>query len=359
MLAGLGANVIRGKYLQPKDYALVSMFSQTVVSVGAAFRPGGHPAVIRSLTRAMSLAGLNALIFDPSRQRQENGLNDLDHARDVETLSAELGVRLVYVRDVDPEAFLDTGQPAIAVVDLAPEPEDTESAALLNRFDAVWGLSRWSTEALRRAGVEAEWIGRCFEPPEQAALPRRQFGLPGSARLVVMPFDQDEWITPCAEGIHAAYARALLETDPTGDLRIAVMAPAALPDLPDFPDDPRISFHDLSADDYLADSLLSTADCVVSLDICLRVARSLGRAGWMGRPVLAIGQSADSDLPGLTVLEAGDDDADRLAQRFASQTLAVWADGPTTGPTAGQLLTESSHQAVGLRALEKLSKFAA
>ncbi len=315
------------------------------------------------MTKALSQVGFNALIYDDSRNRMVNRLDDVDHARDAETFSPDLGTRLVFVRDVDPEEYLSSDHKTIAVVDLAPDPEDVESLEVLRRFDAVWGLSRWVVEELRRGRVEAQWIGRSFEAAEQAYLPRHHFGLPDSARVVVLPFDADEFFSPGVDGINEAYVQALLQADTSGDLRIAIISPAMQPDMPDFPDDPRISYHDLTEDDYLADSLLNTADCVVSFDTFLRVAKSLGRAQWLGRPVLAMGTSADGDLPFQVSLDgpaSQDVDLDQLAEQYVRKTVAFWSEDAANGRAAdvarGRLLTEVSHRAVGLRLMEKLNE---
>lgn len=342
---------------------LTSISSHTIVSVGAAFRPGGHSATIRSMTKSLSLSGFNALVFDDSSSRVLDRLDDIDHARDTETHSADLGTRLVFVRDVDPEEFLGTEHKTVAVVDLAPEPEDADSLEVLGRFDAVWGLSQWVVDQLGRGGIQAQWIGRSFEAPEQAYLPRRHFGLPDSARVVVLPFDADEFFSPCADGIHEAYVQTLLGDDVNGEVRIAILASASQPDLPEFPDDPRISFHDLTEDDYQADSLLNTADCVVSFDMFLRVAKSLGRAEWLGCPVLAMGASADGDLVGQRAPRAAVDeeiDVAAMAKTFAQNTRSLWgadvADGDAATFPKGKLLTETSYRAVGLRLAEALNK---
>lgn len=167
--------------------ALTFAFSQSVVSVGAAFRSGGHSAVIRSYTRALSHIGVNALIYDDAPDRVLVGLDDLDFARDVETHAASQGIRLVFLRDVDPAQYLGSDQRVVAILDFAPDPEDQDTIEILSRFDAVFGVSKWVVDELAKAGVDATWIGRVTEPAERALMPRSHFNLPDSARVVVIP----------------------------------------------------------------------------------------------------------------------------------------------------------------------------
>lgn len=345
------------------NIALTFSFSQSVVSVGAAFRSGGHSAAIRSYARALSHVGMNALIYDDAQDRILVGLDDVDFARDAETHLSTQGVRLVFLRDIDPEQYLGSDQQAVAVLDFAPDPEDRDTIDILSRFDTVFGMSKWVVEELAKAGIDATWIGRVTEPAERALMPRSHFNLPDSARVVVIPFDADEFIHPCAEGIYEAYVQALLARDTTGDVRVAVIASADAMDLPGFPDDPRVTVHDLVHDDYLMDSLLAAADCVVSFDSFLRVAKSLGRAEWFGVPVLAMGLSADRDLisaPMVTSPIADDVDAAQLAQDIVDRTIANWTPGlvdETVAPAPrGHLLTHSSYRAVAMRLSRGLNK---
>lgn len=322
--------------------------------------------MIRAMTRGLSMVGVNATIFDQSRNRQLVGLDDIGFARDYETAAPDAAVRFVFIRDVDPEAYLDPTQTNVAIVDLAPDAEDTETLAVLQRFDAVFGVSQWVTQALNETGIAAHWIGRSFEIAEKACLPRRHFDLPDSAFVVVIPFDSDEITGSAIDDIYATFTRDLLAADPTGRVRVAVMASSSLLDMPEFPDDPRISWHTGGEDDLLTDSLLNAADCVVSFESLLRVARSLGRAAWMGCPVLSLRQSADVDLPigpfdPATLAQCTEPQA--TADLFVRETLRIAAGdaGPAGATPAGAAgtLTEFSYRAVGLRLLHKINDISA
>ncbi len=319
--------------------------------------------MIRSTLRALSGAGVIPLMYDVSGQSPLAGLDDIVLTRDLETWSADVGTRLVFIRDVDPEHFLDPAYCNIAVVDMAPDADDHETISVLRRFDAVLAASQWVAQALDRIGIQAQWIGRICETPERACLPRRQFDLPDSAFVVVIPFDPDEMVGPVFEGVYLDFAQALLAADRTGQMRIAVMASSSALDLPVFPDDPRVSVHDVAADDLLCDSLLNAADCVVSFEALLRMARSLGRAAWMGRPVLAMRQSADLDLPVVGPSDSALDDAtsDSLVQEYVARIVQMQATGQggdlfNVDP-ASISLAELSYRAVGLRLKNRLIEF--
>lgn len=359
-----------------------------ITFVGHPWAPIGMGEQLRSHLLAARALQLDIRVFDIFKYAMRT---DPDHravVEPLERLDLPGGVRVFHINGDEVErviaafeanggVFAEGYNIIVPAWELPVFPQDW--VAGLRRFDEVWAISRFTQGALKAAGIESHWIGQAVEVDPAMMLGRRHFGIRESAFVLLHFFDLSSYATrKNPQGVLALFDR-LRAASPFMDVQLVLKVKNGERDAAEWAasvaTDPQIKVIAAPLDTRGVRSLISAADCFVSLHRAEGFGRGLGEAMALGRLAMATGWSGNLDfmtdgnslLVGYRLVElTGEDYPHGLGQVWAEPDLddalrrlqAAMADSAEASAIArrGRLdvLRGFGYRAVGLRMLARL-----
>jgi hypothetical protein len=232
----------------------------------------------------VSLAGARSLVLDtgaPQAQAQDDNIFDI---RDIETHAIGENPGLLYLDAAFNKTPETKTAPVLAVVGQESQAR-TLASDTLDQFDGILAMSEAAADVLSDKSSRVTWVGRAFEQPENAWLPRKAFGLSDDRPLIVATQPTNRAARAEMEAF-ALRLQAASNRKPALAVLTSEDTKAAL----------SRSFRqsavlvDDTKDEYRASSLLNAADCIVSFAKNPDEDRYCGIAAAFGVPVFSVAE---------------------------------------------------------------------
>lgn len=294
-----------------KQKAPLDLHATTVAIVGHPFSSIGMGEQMRAGFAAVSAMGIKAKYYDVFRYAERS---DLDFCQAV--LPNEIDdlnqhpIRIFHINgdEVDPVLavlrargvdFASGHNIIVPVWELPKYPSIWKQKLAL--FDAVWAPSRFVKTAFDSAGIRSHHVGQAVEKRYPTLFGRRYFGIRESAFVLLHFFDTKSYPRrKNPEAVLDLYRR-VRQARPYDDIQLVLKMRAGDTAIENaetivdaaIPRDVRVIASNLTS--HEAFSLLSAADCFVSLHRAEGFGRGLSEAMWLGRIALGTGWSGNLD----------------------------------------------------------------
>lgn len=279
--------------------------------IGHPFASTGRGEELRAAIRALRRVGANVEVLDIFRflPRTDPAHQALLRECESETLPRD-GIRLFFINADEVEPVLaamsaralsfEGGYNIIVPAWELPRFPDVWQPAV-GRFDEVWAISRFVAAALAAADLRCHHVGQAAEIEPSAFLPRRHFELRESAFTFLGFFDTTSYVERKNPAAVIDLYRRLRARRPFDDIQLVLKAKAGEEGTSEWQDlagadAPGIVIinEKLATHEFI--SLLSCADCLVSLHRSEGFGRGIAEAMSLGRLVLATGWSGNMDF---------------------------------------------------------------
>jgi glycosyltransferase involved in cell wall biosynthesis len=301
-----------GRQLRDGGRRLLSSELPPITLLGNPYEAIGRSEHIRTIWRALNVAGVPASIYDVyDRAPDAEAFAEMGH-RQVDKITG--GIRIFHLNgeEIEPvlptierrhEGFFSQGYNIVAPAWELPR-YPAQWARELDRFDEVWAPTAFVAEAIRPAvSIPVVRMRNACEPHISKALDRSSFGIPDDAFAILFLFDLRSFSTrknpfaaieafrQLAAARPAAKAHLILKLnysyiDPRTPIKIKEQI-AALQD--------SITVIDATITNNGAKNLIRCCDCFLSLHRSEGFGRGPAEAMFFAKPVVATGWSGNME----------------------------------------------------------------
>jgi hypothetical protein len=286
-------------------------YRDSITIIGHPFASTGVGEQMRSHISALLAVGAEPRVVDTFKFASREDPNHIRLIRDREVSPrAVTSIRIFHINGDEVETaiaaleqdgfdFSDGYNVIVPAWELPIYP--AKWAALLRRFDAVWALSSFIHSGLLASGLKSTYVGQSAEVGKQAFLPRAYFGIRESAFVLLHFFDTTSFAARKNPLAVIELYKNLRAKWPYGDFQLVLKVKEGEITNPAWEERLRLAAPDaLILGERLTGqatlSLLSCADCYVSLHRAEGFGRGLAESMYLGRLALATGWSGNLDF---------------------------------------------------------------
>jgi hypothetical protein len=361
----------------------------TVTVIGHPFAPIGMGEQMRAGVKSLLAAHVDVEVIDAYRHASRS---DREHRRlmqDLEVEECTSKFRIFHINGDEVAPVLRHLE--ISKIDFAagyniivPAWELPTYPAIwvdaVNKFDEVWAISNFVSDALTASGVENYFISQSAEVQPRNFLPRQYFGIRESAFVFLHFFDLSSYASRKNPEAVLQMFDGLRRRRKFSDLQLVVKVKGSSDGAAEWAEKIRSCIPDVViVNDVLSTfethSLICAADCFVSLHRSEGFGRAPAEAMFLGKLVMATGWSGNMDFMSQDSALVVDFELQDVAlNEYPESAGQQWANPDVDhaialaltvvdDPSEARRIAENgmhqvhhvcSHRAVGLRALKRL-----
>jgi hypothetical protein len=282
-----------------------------VTVVSHPFASNGMGEQGRASLRALQAVGLQPKSFDLFRYAARKDPDHRSLVLPVETQTLPKGIRIFHINgdEVDSalEALADRGvdfdagyNVIVPAWELPIYPSTWRSK--LKKFDEVWAISKFVQSSLLNAEIDSYYVGQSVDADRKAFLPRKYFGIRESAFVLLNFFDTASFFHRKNPSAVIRLYKKFRAARPYDDLQLVLKVRSGDSDASELEDliseeIPRdVLFIAKHFQTFEMRSLISAADCLLSLHRSEGFGRGLAEAMDLNRLAMGTGWSGNCDF---------------------------------------------------------------